>query len=137
MRELIWFSLALLLSCLPALAVTLVKDGRPAASIVLPAKTEFDGYAEKKGFTDEEKLAAEELQLFIEKISGAKLPIVTADAKPQGATILLGAELARGQGLGAQIDKLDVGRSTPLTPSSSRWAAAGSSPGRRARSTPR
>jgi hypothetical protein len=107
MRELIWFSLALLLSCLPALAVTLVKDGRPAASIVLPAKTEFDGYAEKKGFTDEEKLAAEELQLFIEKISGAKLPIVTADAKPQGATILLGAELARGQGLGAQIDKLD------------------------------
>jgi len=97
MRTLIWLSLALMLqSCLPAVAVTLMKDGQPAATIVLPAKSESD-----------EQLAATELQTFIEKISGGKLPIVSADAKPQGAVILLGAELARGQGMGARIDKLD------------------------------
>jgi len=108
MRALIWLTLTLmLLSCLPAFAVTLVKDGQPAASIVLPAKTEFDGYANQKGFTDEERLAATELQTILEKISGAKLPVVTADAKPQGTVILLGAEQARGQGLGVRIDKLD------------------------------
>ena len=109
MRFLTFLPLLLLLAgLLPAGAVTLVKDGQPLAAIVLPAKTEFDGYANKKGFSDEEKLAAEELQAFIEKISGAKLPIVTADAKPpQGTPILLGAELARGQGLGARLDKLD------------------------------
>ena len=99
---------ALFVFTLSALAVTLVKDGQPAASIVLPAKTEFDGYADQKGFTDEEQLAAEELQAIIEKISGAKLPIVRADGKPpQGMPILLGAELARGQGLGTQLDRLD------------------------------
>lgn len=107
MRASIWFPLVLLLSCFPALALTLVKDGRPVAVIVLPAKTEYDGYADKTGFTDEEKLAAEELQLFIEKISGAKLPIQTTADQPRGALILLGAEQARAQGLGARIDKLD------------------------------
>ena len=101
--------LATLLGCLfPAGAIILVKDGQPAATIVLPAQTEFDKYAgDKKAFTDEEKLAAQELQSILEKISGAKLPIATADAKPRGTLILLGAEQARAQGLGAQIDKLD------------------------------
>lgn len=107
MRALCWLSLALLCYALPTFALTLVKDGQPAATIVLPAKTEFEGYADKKNFSDEEKLAADELQTFIEKMSGAKLPIATADARPQGTLILLGAEQARGQGMGGQLDKLD------------------------------
>ncbi len=110
MRTSTWCSaVLLLLSCPCAFGVTLVRDGQPAATIVLPVKTEFDAYTDtdQRRFDDEEKLAAIELQTFIEKISGAKLPIVTADAQPQGTVILLGAELARAQGLGEQIDKLD------------------------------
>ena len=59
---------------------------------------------------DEEELAAEELQSVIEKISGARLPIVRVEGLevPEGRNILLGAALARGAGLGESIEALDT-----------------------------
>lgn len=137
--------LAMVAGSARAAQVTLVRDGKAVASIVVPATTEYDVYlkakvdglerelrarnpkADEKTFArikrraltllqtqikrvgDEEKLAATELQEIIEKISGAKLPIMTADGLkiPEGPTIVIGAALARQRGLGPQIDKLD------------------------------
>lgn len=58
---------------------------------------------------DEELLAAQELQEFLEKISGAKLPIVEAEGSgiPGGPVILLGTDLARAAGLEKELEKLD------------------------------
>ena len=57
---------------------------------------------------DEEELAAEELQTILEKISGAKLPILRVEGSeiPEGTTVLLGTALARKAGLGRRIDAL-------------------------------
>lgn len=60
--------------------VTLVTDGKPAATIVLPDKA-----------TRNEKLAAEELQTHIALISGATLPIAKA---ADGAAIVIGSAVA-------------------------------------------
>jgi len=49
--------------------LTLVRDGQPRAMIIIA-----------KNPTDNAKVAADELQRYIEKISGAKLPIITDDA---------------------------------------------------------
>ncbi|MFW6061094.1 MAG: DUF4838 domain-containing protein [Phycisphaeraceae bacterium] len=65
---------------------------------------------EAKRVGDEEVLAAEELQRYVEKISGAKLEIVRAnpdEAMSTGPAILLGGELARQAGFGEAIDALD------------------------------
>jgi len=89
-----------LLAVRPALAVTLVKDGKPTATIVI-AKDAFAAMADKpvEGASGQAaqkvRLAAQELQKYIEKISGAQLPIVADDPAPvipRGeATILVGA----------------------------------------------
>ena len=60
--------------------LTLVRDGRPAAAIVV---------GEKAGFVP--WFAAGELQLHIRKITGAELPIVTDRNAPAGTRILVGA----------------------------------------------
>jgi hypothetical protein len=59
--------------------VTLVENGRPRASIVI---------ARDSG--EKVKTAAGELQSYLEKISGAKLPIVDDSQNPQGAAVLVG-----------------------------------------------
>lgn len=59
--------------------VVLVKDGKPQASIVTAAQPSKNAQA-----------AAEELQRYVEKMSSAKLPIVTDDNPPQGALVLVG-----------------------------------------------
>lgn len=84
----------------PARAVTLVKDGKPAATIVI-SKAAFDAPAPATGQRQaglqpqKARRAADELRKYIEKISGAILPIVADDpapAIPRGeATILVGA----------------------------------------------
>ncbi|HRJ73202.1 MAG TPA: DUF4838 domain-containing protein [Terrimicrobiaceae bacterium] len=125
--------------------LTLVKDGVPAAKIVLPAGPRaYDRYladqmkkldaalavenpdmskeelekirpqrmaklkAEIEKVGDEELLAAQELQEFLEKMSGAKLEIVEAapDRIPDGPAILLGSDFARAAGLGKRLDAL-------------------------------
>jgi len=117
--------------------LTIVKDGVAGLSIVIPAKTEFDGYldakkaeveqylkkynptmdpasfktlldqqigvvqADMKRVGDEEKLAAEELQTCLKKITGAVIPIQTnaADKLPDAPAIILGTSLAKAAGL--------------------------------------
>ena len=66
-----WLGVAVMVGALAASGlradVVIVQDGRPQATIVLPQKP-----------SENEKLAANELQKHIELISGAKLPIVEA-----------------------------------------------------------
>jgi hypothetical protein len=69
-------------------AFPLAKDGKPQATIVVakaatqPAK---DDDAAKKVQT-----AAADLQQYVRKISGAELPIVADDARPEGPLVLVG-----------------------------------------------
>lgn len=66
-------------SCARAGAIAIVDAGKPASTIVVASD------ADPKA-----KLAADELQTYIEKISGAKLPISTDVDGPQGPLILVG-----------------------------------------------
>ena len=58
--------------------ITLVSDGKPACTIVIAP-----------GAGEQEKLAAEELQTYLNKISGAQVPI-GSNAAVSGNRILLG-----------------------------------------------
>jgi len=72
-------ALLLLAGAVSAQAITLVENGQSRYRIVIPANA-----------IASERYAAEELQRYIEKISGAKLPIVTATDKPTDYEIRLG-----------------------------------------------
>ena len=76
--------LILLISVAFAGATTLVKDGKPAASLVLPEKP-----------ATIVKNAADDFIYHIERISGAKLPIATA--APEGGAIILTTEIKDSQ----------------------------------------
>jgi len=77
--------------------IVLVENGRPRATIVVAqdavgAYTELtpqNYYVEQSGKA-KVAAAAHDLQVYLEKISGAKLPIVGDDATPAGALILVG-----------------------------------------------
>lgn len=69
---------AVSISCAQAQTV-IVKDGKPQASIVLPAEP-----------TKTQTLAAQELQDHFKLISGASVPIINAPAKPTGVGIYVG-----------------------------------------------
>ncbi len=60
--------------------LVLVRDGRPSASIVV---------AKEAGAVP--WFAADQLRYHIEKITGARLPVVTDDVRPEGVRILVGA----------------------------------------------
>lgn len=72
----------------PAMGVTLVKDGKPQATIIVPKA------ALKPGKDDPaaQKIAAaaRDLQEYIRKISSAELPLAGDDASPSGACIYVG-----------------------------------------------
>ena len=78
--------LALILTATAAADVTIADHGKSKYRIVLPA-----------GAIPSERYAAEELQHYLEKLSGAKLPIVSDAEPPASREILLGnsARLAR------------------------------------------
>ncbi len=76
---LVLLAVLLLGSLLPAGAVTLVRDGKPAATIVL-AKTP----------TRAAQFAAAELRWHVQKITGAELPLATDADKVTGTRILVG-----------------------------------------------
>ena len=59
--------------------ITLTQDGLPVATIVLAADA-----------GDKVKAAADDLQTYVERMSGARLPIVDDAAKPAGALVLVG-----------------------------------------------
>ncbi len=61
--------------------VTIVKSGKPIATIVTPLKP-----------SAEEKLSAEKLQYYIHKITGATLPITAQRSKVKGNLILVGKQ---------------------------------------------
>lgn len=83
-----------------AAALTLVQEGVPQATIVVarpalsPAKD--DASAEKVA------TAARDLQQYLEKISGARLPIVSDEQTPKGALILVGRSRLTGK-MGMEI----------------------------------
>lgn len=62
-----------------AKGLALVVNGQPKAVIVISAKA-----------NEKVKMAAEELQRYLEKISGAKLPIVPDSQNPKGLLLLIG-----------------------------------------------
>lgn len=78
-------------------AITLVKDGKPAATIVIrQAAVEAPPYrllnnADPGKPDSKVQWAANDLQRYLEKISGAKLPIVGDAAAVTGPVILVGA----------------------------------------------
>jgi len=77
------------------------------------AKTNFPIAIKKEAARvgDEEKLAAEELVMFVKKISGADLATVRVKKGqdlPSGRLILLGAELAKREGLEKDLSNLDA-----------------------------
>ncbi len=102
MKPKTYLSLALsILLCLisnAAQAITLTKDGQPAATIVirqsaLAAKAYTPDYP--KNINDaapdtKVRRAADDLQSYVEKISGAKLPIAGDNEDIQGPVILVG-----------------------------------------------
>ena len=77
--------------------VTIAENGKSKYHIVIPV-----------GAIPSERYAAEELQLYLEKMSGAKIPIVTDTEKPSSREILLGdnSRLAK---LRAKIDFATLG----------------------------
>ncbi len=77
--------------------LTLVKDGLPAAHIVVAAGLDREAKpGDPKQATDAAWAsrnvwdAATELQHYVEKMSGARLPIVTDERPPRGALVLVG-----------------------------------------------
>ena len=96
MKRLLLVACALLASSLSASAFTLTKDGKPAATIVvsegaLAAQPYTPAVGGKAEPAQKVRLAGEELQRYIEKISGAKLPIAADNATVAGPLILIGA----------------------------------------------
>ena len=78
--------------------LTLVEDGRPAATIVVSAAAaaELAKPADAEPADESESpnnaaVAAREFQHYVEKITGARLPIVADDAAPNGPRVLVGA----------------------------------------------
>ena len=56
---------------------------------------------------DDEKLAAEELSAYLQKIAGVAPVVTNASALPPAPAVCLGAEFARAAGLGATLDALE------------------------------
>jgi len=92
---------------LSAAAITIVSDGQPKATIIIAAPAlGATPYVPTVGRSPEPmqkiRLAADELQRYLEQISGARLPIVGDDAAPDGAVILVGAS-SRTAALGLKL----------------------------------
>ncbi|MBU4399028.1 MAG: DUF4838 domain-containing protein, partial [Planctomycetes bacterium] len=66
-----------------AAELVIVQDGQPKATIVVAKDLDVQAAAKVK-------TAAEELQTYLQKISGAKLPIVTDADNPAGPLVLVG-----------------------------------------------
>ncbi len=69
--------------CLAGESCVIVRDGRPAATIVVAKEP-----------TRSAQFAAFELQYHIRRITGAELPVVADDVKAEGVRILVGASAA-------------------------------------------
>ncbi|MBI4024921.1 MAG: hypothetical protein HY360_08060 [Verrucomicrobia bacterium] len=77
-------------------AATLVKDGNPSTAIVIRDSVfKAEAYKPARSQTGtpdgKVKLAATDLQIYIEKMSGAKLPIMSDAQEVNGVVVLVGA----------------------------------------------
>ena len=110
-----------------AYALDLVADGKPACTIVLPAKSTYW-----------EQVAARWIQTYVQKATGAKLVVVSEARAPKGTVISVGhTDMAKRAGVGTDDLKYDgckmvvkgrtlflIGRDTPgLTRNSTGYAA--------------
>jgi len=104
MRKDVFFTFALFLTTVvPAVALTLVEDGRPASTIVIGAKASVP-----------ERFAADELQKYLKEMSGAEVPIVTDAEKAAGPLILVGkAETHARIAALAKAGRIRLSASTP------------------------
>jgi hypothetical protein len=92
------FSVVLFLTAAPcSAAVTLVRDGKPNAVIVVakavlaaPPDIKPEQIHEVQSSVAKTAAAARDLQVYVEKITGAKLPIVGDDRAPAGDAVLVG-----------------------------------------------
>ena len=79
-------------------ALVLVEKGEPRAQIVLGSQ-----------HSELERLAAEDLQQYVERMSGAQLPIVASDELPSGPVVLIGQSRAVKDRLGALLSEKHLG----------------------------
>jgi hypothetical protein len=99
MKTYILTIVALLASAATASAVTLVEDGKPLAAIVVsedalaakPYKPRAGMRCTELSAAQKQRLAATELQRYVEKMSGAKLPLLCETEQTSGAVVLVGA----------------------------------------------
>jgi len=118
MKASCFFATALCLCLTPgATALTLVEDGKPAATIVMspgPARPR-DAAKDSEAWIafllaanahDRVHSAAKDLQEHLRAITGAELPLVEDTARPEGALILIG-DTAQGRALGFPGDALN------------------------------
>jgi hypothetical protein len=90
-------SVAMVLA-MPAFAeIVLVKDGKPQATIVIaktsvgvPVEPDTSSFWAAQPGPNKIAAAAKDLQTYVEKMSGAKLPIVSDESTPSGTLILVG-----------------------------------------------
>ena len=79
-------------------AIVLVENGEPRAQIVLGSQ-----------HSKLERLAAEDLQLYLERMSGAQLPILVSDDLPSGPVVLVGQSELVTERLGALLSEKHLG----------------------------
>ncbi len=82
MKKIVLLILAVVAGAIHLAGFEVVKDG----------KLQLDGIVMAGKATSSEKRAAEELVYYFEKSTGAKLPVITGQAKPNGKYIYLGAK---------------------------------------------
>src|SRR5438552_1501245 len=94
-QRMVFLFFLVLFSSTAAYGITLVKEGKATATIVIrdsALKSEaFKPVRGQSGMPDAKiKLAALDLQKYLEKMSGAKLEIVADGSMPSGPVILVG-----------------------------------------------
>ncbi len=98
-RPLCWLLFALLSSSTAwATPLTLVENGKPRVTLVLSANP-----------TDVDRGAAQDLQRYLHKMSGAEVPIAETDEPPAGPVVLIGQSAAVKQLVGPLLDEKHLG----------------------------
>jgi hypothetical protein len=99
-----------------ASAAVLVQDGKPQATIVVvkdalkpPPEVKLEDLTDRQSAAVKIATAAVELQTYLQRITGAKVPIVGDDTAPAGTLLLVGRS--------AQTKPFDARIPTGLTPS--------------------
>ena len=91
-------------------ALVIVQDGQPAATIVVADEPDsIISRVKQGGFSANltTEYAAEQLQLYLEKVTGAKLPIVKESQAPRAQTLILLGRSGLNEQRGVTPDGLD------------------------------